>query len=556
MAAATMSSQLLLTILLHALLVSAEQAQSVFSDSTGEAQHARQRIAIIGAGLTGATAAFRLNEHMRLSPARKITIFEKEARIGGRIKTIQQPDNDNLVLEVGASRFFHDDWCLKDLLRDVGLQTQSKSTALDQMWRIGVWDGESLRERERCDVQSLSWKSTLRRMLNGHFSTCNYRKLLLATLEQWRRFTYSAYVNDIMENIKNIGLAEGGALGPAVAFLSNASIFQHFQASFVQPCARGRFYQDLSEVRGLNALLSTRESQAVSVSRGNIQLIKRMILLSEAELRLNSTVTSISPGSDRRYRINLSSDRPASTTMLDDEFDIVFISMPLRQNDLSMLAPLVLDDTNLRVTPEHEYISVHVTHFTSRNALSRRYFNLPKNATRLGNFEQRKIQSTRRILDELDSEEIIIDELFPEDILTGGGTYNTDFIRLTHTQICYRFYCMPGDDCDTCEEQHLYRVISNEPLKESTIVSMLGTDEYVEGRDLLEYGVRWIHRQPWIEAFPKYKKEVKFPTKLEIGPKLFYLNGMENIVSSMEAACRVAQAGAEKLLWDDRWTVR
>jgi protoporphyrinogen oxidase len=48
----------------------------------------RHHIAIIGAGLTGLSAAYHLLER---EPNLRITIFESEARVGGRVLTHSKP---------------------------------------------------------------------------------------------------------------------------------------------------------------------------------------------------------------------------------------------------------------------------------------------------------------------------------------------------------------------------------------------------------------------------------------------------------------------------------
>ena len=62
--------------------------------------HQCDDIAIIGAGVTGSYAAWRLR-HSNL----KISIYEYSNRIGGRCFTVQFPDIPDVNLEMGAMRF-------------------------------------------------------------------------------------------------------------------------------------------------------------------------------------------------------------------------------------------------------------------------------------------------------------------------------------------------------------------------------------------------------------------------------------------------------------------
>jgi protoporphyrinogen oxidase len=55
----------------------------------------KQRIAIVGAGLAGLSAAYKL----RHQPALEITIFEARARVGGRVHSI---NINNQAIDMGG----------------------------------------------------------------------------------------------------------------------------------------------------------------------------------------------------------------------------------------------------------------------------------------------------------------------------------------------------------------------------------------------------------------------------------------------------------------------
>lgn len=57
-------------------------------------------IAIIGAGITGSYAAWRLREK-----SLKISLYEYSGRIGGRCFTVQLPGIPDVNVEMGAMRF-------------------------------------------------------------------------------------------------------------------------------------------------------------------------------------------------------------------------------------------------------------------------------------------------------------------------------------------------------------------------------------------------------------------------------------------------------------------
>ena len=92
------------------------------SSSTHQNQNNPPRVAIVGAGIAGASTAFRLYELTRPFPSLPITIYESEFGVGGRVKSILPPENPYAVVEAGATHFFTDDWCVIAAKKNVGLE--------------------------------------------------------------------------------------------------------------------------------------------------------------------------------------------------------------------------------------------------------------------------------------------------------------------------------------------------------------------------------------------------------------------------------------------------
>jgi protoporphyrinogen/coproporphyrinogen III oxidase len=75
-----------------------------------------QSIAIIGGGITGLTAAFRLRQ-MNLP----VTVYESSARLGGVIQSIEQ---DGYLAEFGPNTVLETSPKIVDLIRDLGLENR------------------------------------------------------------------------------------------------------------------------------------------------------------------------------------------------------------------------------------------------------------------------------------------------------------------------------------------------------------------------------------------------------------------------------------------------
>lgn len=310
-----------------------------------------------------------------------------------------------------------------------------------------------------------------------------------------------------MKELDEVGLEEP-VLGSAESYLSSLGVTRPFQLDFVQPCTRARFSQNLRDVRGFFALMAARPSKPTAIEGGNTRLVERMIELSEADLRLSSRVTKISPGHHRHYRLSVSRDQ---SSVEDAEFDAVILTAPLQSSKVD------LSDLDLNsITPLFPYVETHVTEFASPAAISPKFFDLHLNTT------------------------------IPDDVLTASTTPGPDVLSLSRTTVCYRRGCLPGDDCDQCDWENLYLVLSRHRIDDSDLVRMIG-QQLSKGHELGDYNISWVHRHAWPYAFPRYQKEQALLDRIEITPQLFYLSGAGDVFSSMEMSCRMGYNAARML---------
>lgn len=68
------------------------------------------------------------------------------------------------------------------------------------------------------------------------------------------------------------------------------------QNEHIQPCTRARFSKSLTDAGGLASLIAAGKGTTTSVEGGNSRLVERLIRLSYADVRLNSSVIAINPG--------------------------------------------------------------------------------------------------------------------------------------------------------------------------------------------------------------------------------------------------------------------
>jgi oxygen-dependent protoporphyrinogen oxidase len=80
-----------------------------------------KRIAIVGGGISGLSAAFALEEHIRGGVAAECVLYESSSRLGGVLFTEQI---DGCVVEAGPDSFLSEKPWAADLCRAVGLDDQ------------------------------------------------------------------------------------------------------------------------------------------------------------------------------------------------------------------------------------------------------------------------------------------------------------------------------------------------------------------------------------------------------------------------------------------------
>ncbi len=123
-----------------------------------------QSIAIIGAGIGGASAAFHLHQLNINLPEQKITTFEKGPVVGGRIQSVYLYPliGGRKIIEDGATHFYTDDRCLMKAMQAVGLKPLEQP-----QWpysQFGMrWTDDNVRRSIKCNAESTAWLDLIQR---------------------------------------------------------------------------------------------------------------------------------------------------------------------------------------------------------------------------------------------------------------------------------------------------------------------------------------------------------------------------------------------------------
>ena len=446
---------------------------------------APKKIAIVGAGIAGASAAFNL--YRWAGPDVNITIFERDDRVGGRIKSFNS--GEPYPIEVGTPWFSGGDKCLLELqeitgLRRLGLVRHD----------VGVYDGDGFIYLDK--AVEPPWRRSLRMWWRYGRSLSIFGKMVseygdrLEAILMGRLQTLwsDLYYHDLMEPV----------LDNATWHLRNLN--SRFINEIVRPHARIRG-QELDEVNGLTAVTWGKWAQGVAersnywaLLKGNEELVRRVVGLSQAEVRLGHEVLALMVD-EYKYTVHYALPDGSAEA---EAFDIVILTTSLESGNAT------------------SHVERHVTHFYSTSPLDPRLFGQ-------------------------DAEFILPDEILtaPQnefDLFSSGN----EVYSIKRPNFAY-LWEPPIDPGPPQDKQFMvqpyktpvYEIISSAPVRDVDIARLIGKDIY--NGTLWDIGVSWVNRQAWPQAFPSLKKP-----PLD-GPKLWFdlyvIAGAENVMASAEVSC-------------------
>ena len=291
------------------------------------------RVAIIGAGIAGASAAYHLRNQSTSSAFRgsplAITIYESSSEVGGYVKTTFPPGQEGSHsehIELGASFFFEDDWCLVEAAQ--ATQTALTQNRRNQHTNDARWilSGEHFLKDRFCEgkyIRPRFWrwyqvKKTIDPALDWlgfelkhRFLPWRIRRKLKAYQERFQNFGRNETFNNVLQELEKCGLPGHVTSNTAFKFLKSLGMTWDLQRTYLEPCIKEAFGLTLDEALGLHAVLSTgviRTNSAITTINGNQRFITRLIEKSEAFLQLGSRVVRVEAGIKRRYVLTVTSN--------------------------------------------------------------------------------------------------------------------------------------------------------------------------------------------------------------------------------------------------------
>ncbi|KAK9451661.1 Prenylcysteine lyase-domain-containing protein [Limtongia smithiae] len=441
-------------------------------------------VAIIGAGAGGASAAYYLQRYS--GQAFNITVYEKNSYVGGRSTTINIHDDPRWPVELGASIFVKDNLNLMAAAKEFGLNVagtelgQLKSEETQQIeTSFGIWDGKSL-------VFSLntesSWKTAAKLFYRYGVSIIRARRLASKAVKMFMAF-YSDTLfpfGDLTETAIATGLANITAM-TTKNYLASERISELYANELIQSATRVNYAQNIDRLQALEGLVVLSAEHGYNIEGGNWRIFDSMLKKSEAVVLLDTTVTKVGKcpeESGKKWMIA----RSASDGDVVEYFDQVIIAAPYHQTGLGSLSSEISEPA------EVPYMKLYVTLVASTKRLGGKYFGLDESTD------------------------------VPTMILTTLPAKGESHMPPIFNSISIVKY-IPE------RKEYVYKIFS--PTRMTPAFLQL---VFKRGAEL-----SWVHEKIWY-PYPRLDPVTKFSSFKLSDDGLWYLNGIEQFISTMETS--------------------
>lgn len=524
-----MKTSLLISTLLVPLCVFALQSQTPFQQaSRASSVH---RVAIIGAGAAGSSAAYHLSQYAaEFDHPLNITIYELNPRAGGRTTTVNAFDDPAYPTELGGSIFVKINHILYNAAEEFGLSTSSANSfrPKESEYAFGIWDGAQFVYKQASgrgrwsgywDIVKLLWKygmAPIRTQRMSKESTGKFLRMYEPPVFPFEDLTQAVEDLELTEYTSTTGesvLEEGGAGGA-------------FARDIVQASTRVNYAQNLGQIHGLEGLVCMAIEGAVAVEGGNWQIFEEMVNRSGAKAVFKALVTDIAAHDNGTYTVqskHVVSDKVGSDPHFDTTdafsatsqqaiFDTIIMATPIQFSNITFQPQLTNGPDPI------PYVTLHVTLFTSPHRLSPAFFSLDS---------QKDVPET--ILTTV-PEGLDLGNARGVDAVGPTGFWSISTLRLIRP-------------IGGAETQFLYKIFSPAPVTGSWLAGVLGfeyqnTSEADPLSEIDEADVTWMVEKLW-HSYPYEVPRRDFGSvRFDWGKvgQIWYMSGIESFISTMETS--------------------
>ncbi|GMK59426.1 hypothetical protein CspeluHIS016_0800320 [Cutaneotrichosporon spelunceum] len=454
----------------------------------------KRRIAIVGAGASGSSAAFFLARAARVVEAQlglaagsllEIVVYDKNDYIGGRVATVTEPFGGT-PLELGASMMVPANMNLRKVaamfkLPMIFLPGSSSSP-------MNMWDGSQVVYSNT----GVSWWDRVTALLRyGPVSEPRQKAAVSKFVARMAKAYTPSFlaqrgpVKSIAEFAASLQLGNEYTSRSAYDWATNkVGVSARWANEMMDSMTRSNYGADITEVHAGAVMAGAALSEgALVMLGGNNQLFQAMLVDSGADVRLFTEVVNIAPAGEGYV---------LSTAAGNETYDEVFWGNPWH------LSPVAKGLDFTTPIPQQEYVKLHVTYVgTTASAPRAQYFK------RGGNIAQA--------------------------VLTSGAGARSGGPAPAFQVLLYQYSFSSS----------IVLLFSRGELSDAHIHELFGDT------------ITWTHRKEW-DAYPLLKPTTAYPPVLPRAG-FHYLAAMEPWLSTMETqtlSAREAVARAVKGWWD------
>ncbi|KAL1664030.1 Prenylcysteine lyase-domain-containing protein [Schizophyllum commune] len=306
-----------------------------------EAPSGIPRIAIIGAGAGGSSAAFWIAKAKeRFGLEVEVDVYERESYVGGRSTTVY-PYNDTTLpaVELGGSIFVEANKNMWRASQEFNLTLKDFN---DKDSTMGVWDGTSILFSAGdgwWDNAKLLWRFGVAPLKAKWITDDIVRKFL-------RLYSYDHpkwdNIRDLAEQLGVAQLVED----TGEDFFRGKGVSEKFVFELIEAATRVNYGQNVDDLHAFGATVSMATNGATGIQGGNYQIFEQFLNYSGANVYLNTPVTSISD-SQTFWTVRTAGSAKA--------YKAVIFAAPIHSSGIAINAPNTVE------IPDVPYVRLHVT---------------------------------------------------------------------------------------------------------------------------------------------------------------------------------------------------
>ncbi|KAG5178450.1 Prenylcysteine lyase-domain-containing protein [Tribonema minus] len=290
----------------------------------------RPRIAVIGSGIGGSSAAFFLRQELGVQAV--IDVYEAEPQAGGRLLEFTYL---NSTYEAGGSIIYSGNRYMSDLATSMGL---TKVEPPKTLWRYGM----SLFWLKRTVAKALDKFLTIYALQNEGFT-------FATPAELWSKIGLNDYVNMTIADHLWSAVGEHTLLERELVYAVN-------RVNYNQD-------NDLNALAGLISLVTLVGGDLFKIKEGNAKVAQKLLGVAGARLHFEVTVTGVASTDTQQYKLLAGNESLG-------EYDAVLIAAPL---ELAGIA-FNIDGATDPPAPQHPFQTTHATFVRGR--LRSEYFSV------------------------------------------------------------------------------------------------------------------------------------------------------------------------------------